>query len=71
MVNVELLVEDERLTLLIADDGAGFLVEEAEGADSGHLGLTLMHERAQQGGGTLILTSETGTGTVVRLQLPI
>lgn len=71
MVSVDLLVEDERLTLLIADDGAGFLVEEAEGPESGHLGLTLMQERAQQGGGTLILTSESGTGTVVRLQLPI
>src|SRR5271168_3320869 len=70
VVNVELMVEDQRLTLLIADDGSGFLVEEAEGPESGHLGLTLMHERAQQAGGTLSLTSKPATGTVVRLQLP-
>jgi signal transduction histidine kinase len=70
VVNVELIVEDERLTLLISDDGTGFLLEQAEGPESGHLGLSLMHERAQQGGGTLFLTSQPGAGTVVRLQLP-
>jgi nitrate/nitrite-specific signal transduction histidine kinase len=70
LVNVELIVEDERLTLVISDDGAGFLLEQAEGPESGHLGLSLMHERAQQGGGTLFLTSQPGAGTVVRLQLP-
>jgi len=70
LVTIELIVEDERLTLLVSDDGDGFLVEQAEGPESGHLGLTLMHERAQQGGGTLFLTSQPGTGTVVRLQLP-
>jgi len=70
VVTVELTVEDERLTLLVADQGAGFLVEEAKGPDSGHLGLTLMRERAVQAGGTLSLTSQSGTGTVVRLQLP-
>jgi len=70
VVDVELTVEDERLTLLVADDGAGFTVGEAEGPDTGHLGLALMHERAQQGGGALSLSSQPGAGTVVRLQLP-
>jgi signal transduction histidine kinase len=70
-VTVGLTVEDERLTLLVADDGEGFLVEQAKGPDCGHLGLTLMRERARQGGGTLCLTSEPHNGTAVRLHLPI
>jgi nitrate/nitrite-specific signal transduction histidine kinase len=69
-VTVSLTVEDERLTLLVADDGEGFLVERAAGPDSGHLGLTLMRERARQGGGTLCLTSRLRSGTAVRLHLP-
>jgi nitrate/nitrite-specific signal transduction histidine kinase len=69
-VTVSLTVEDERLTLLVSDDGEGFLVEQAAGPDSGHLGLTLMRERARQGGGTLCLTSRPRDGTAVRLHLP-
>ena len=71
VVDVRLTVEDERLTLVIADDGAGFLVDEAEGPQSGHLGLMLMRERALESGGTVCWTSTKGRGTVVRLRLPI
>jgi signal transduction histidine kinase len=70
VVTVDVTVEGERLTLVIADDGAGFRVEEAGGPESGRLGLMLMHERAEQGGGSLCLTSQPTGGTVVRLQLP-
>jgi len=70
LVQVELTVEDERLTITVADDGAGFIVDDAGGPASGRLGLMLMHERALQAGGALFLTSQPGTGTVVRLQLP-
>jgi nitrate/nitrite-specific signal transduction histidine kinase len=70
-VTVELFVEDERLTLLVGDDGRGFTVEDAAGPESGHLGLALMRERAQQCGGSLGLTSRTADGTVVRLHIPI
>jgi signal transduction histidine kinase len=69
-VTVELSVEDERLTLLVSDNGVGFLVEEAEGPESGHLGLTLMRERARQCGGSVRLTARPSNGTVVRLHLP-
>jgi nitrate/nitrite-specific signal transduction histidine kinase len=69
-VTVELTVEDERLTLLVSDDGKGFVVEDAEGPESGHLGLMLMRERAEDRGGALSLTSQPAAGTVVSLQLP-
>lgn len=70
-VNVSVTVENEQLTLVVVDDGAGFLVEEAEGLESGHLGLTLMRERARQSEGTLSLSSRQGRGTEVQLQVPI
>jgi signal transduction histidine kinase len=69
-VTVELAVEDERLTLIVSDDGKGFVVEEAAGPESGHLGLMLMRERAEDRGGALSLTSQPAAGTVVSLQLP-
>jgi signal transduction histidine kinase len=71
VVNVEVTVEDARLMLVITDDGAGFLVPEAEGMESGRLGRMLMHERAEQAGGTLCLTSQPAVGAVIRLQLPV
>ncbi len=69
-VNVDMTAEDERLTVVISDDGAGFVVAEAGGSDSGRLGLMLMNERAQQGNGRLSVTSQPGRGTSIRLQLP-
>ena len=70
-VNIQLTVEDQRLTLVIDDDGVGFVVEDVEGPDSGHLGLMLMHERAQQADGVLCLNAQFAKGTVVQLQLPV
>lgn len=70
-VDVSLTVEDERLTLGVADDGAGFDVGQVPGPMSGHLGIMLMRERAEAAGGTVCLTSQANGGTLVRLQLPI
>ena len=71
MVDLNVTIEDERLTLVISDDGDGFAIEEAAGPESGRLGLLLMRERAEQGGGRLSVTSQPGRGTLIRLQLPI
>ena len=52
-VEVRLLVDDERLTLGIEDDGVGFQPADVGGPGDGHFGLTLMHERARSAGGRL------------------
>jgi signal transduction histidine kinase len=54
-----------RLTLTVADDGAGF---DPAAFDNGyHLGLRGMRERAEMVGGTLDVESVPGQGTTVRL----
>jgi signal transduction histidine kinase len=71
MVEVDLRVEDERLTIALRDDGRGFTVDTVDGADEGHLGLTLMRRRALEAGGALAIHSAPGTGTRVWLRVPL
>lgn len=70
-VEVRLLVEDERLTLAIEDDGVGFRPADAGGPGDGHFGLTLMRERARSAGGRLELRSAPDEGTSVTLEVPV
>ena len=42
---------DERLWLTVRDDGCGFDPAHARGVEDGHLGLTVMRERARGYGG--------------------
>jgi len=65
---VRVRARDESFEVEITDRGRGFDVE--EGWKPGHLGLVSMAERARAAGGRLLVTSEPGAGTVVRLRLP-
>jgi len=56
----------DRLCIEIADDGRGI----AEGRQAG-IGLTSMRERAEELGGTCVIESVPGSGTIVRVQLPL
>jgi signal transduction histidine kinase len=56
-----------KMVLRISDDGQGFNPQQAEA--SGHFGLTGMRERAALVGGTLTVTSEPGSGTVVQMTI--
>jgi signal transduction histidine kinase len=58
---------DERLTLRVIDDGRGF--DTTRRQESGHYGLTGMHERAALIGGTLKITSQPDHGTTIELSL--
>jgi signal transduction histidine kinase len=70
-VDVLLRVQDERLTLVIDDDGEGFQPADAGGPGDGHFGLTLMRERARSAGGSLTVRSAPGGGTCVALEVPL
>ena len=59
------------ISLTVTDEGRGFVVDEHLGAYGGHFGLLGMRERASEVGGRLIIRSERGRGTVVRLRVPI
>ncbi|QCB46465.1 ATP-binding protein [Hydrogenophaga sp. PAMC20947] len=59
----------EALLLEVHDDGAGFDVPEP--GQSGGKGLTSMRRRAVAVGGQLVILSEPGCGTLVRMTLPL
>jgi signal transduction histidine kinase len=65
VVNVELAAHDAILRLAIRDDGIG-------GADPGHgSGLVGLSDRIAALGGTLHLTSPTGSGTTLLIEIPV
>jgi DNA-binding NarL/FixJ family response regulator/signal transduction histidine kinase len=72
-VRVELDLDREtgQLTLLIADDGRGFVVSAPPHASRAGFGLTSMRERMRLAGGELDIESAPGWGTRVRARLPV
>jgi signal transduction histidine kinase len=70
-VEIVYAADDERLELTVADNGDGFALETAPGVEDGHLGLTVMRERARGHGGECTVTSSPGKGTVVTLWIPL
>jgi signal transduction histidine kinase len=65
-VEVSLTARNGALTLEVRDDGRGFASH--RGAT---LGLASMRERARAAGGRLVVTSDPGQGTTVRLEVPV
>jgi signal transduction histidine kinase len=63
-IQVSLLEETGQLILLVRDDGCGF---EPQAVPSGHLGLKIMDERAQEVGATLLVDTDPGQGTTIRV----
>jgi signal transduction histidine kinase len=62
---------EERVMLLVEDDGCGFDPTEASRNTEASLGLTGMAERVQLAGGTLTIESAPGQGTTLRAELPL
>jgi len=71
-VKVQFEFADDRISLLVEDDGKGFDVESVIGAEGGtaSLGLAGMNERATLLGGNVTIESEPGQGTKVRVEAP-
>ena len=63
--SVSLSCREDRVSLLVEDDGRGFVIDEVTAE---HLGLTIMHERAEGINAHLELESEVGNGTRVWVQ---
>ena len=70
-VRIDYAVNDDRLDVSIADDGRGFDLSTAPGVEDGHLGLTVMRQRARGLGGECEITSSPDTGTLVTLWIPL
>jgi signal transduction histidine kinase len=67
-VQVQLVQDEDRLQVLVEDDGIGF-AEPAAG--NSHFGLQTMSERAQSVDGKVEVTSIPGAGTCVAIELPL
>lgn len=70
---LEVVCDDDTLTVKIRDDGRGFETSRLEvlEAQEGHLGLLNMRERAEMVGGELAIRSQEGWGTRVKLTIPL
>ena len=60
------MVEGDRLTVSVRDDGRGFKPEEVRGRG----GLLHMHDRVRSFGGELHVVSAPGEGTTIRAVFP-
>jgi two-component system nitrate/nitrite sensor histidine kinase NarX len=61
---------DNQVCFTIEDNGRGFELDLAPGADQQHYGLQIMRERAESVGGSLSLSSQIGHGTRVVVCVP-
>lgn len=68
VVHLELKVQQNRLKLVVADDGRGF-ASAPPTQDGKHNGLGNMRRRAEAIGGQILVTSEPGKGTRVVFEL--
>jgi len=69
-VRVQLRDVSDGYLVRIVDDGVGYSPAEVEDRP-GHLGLTLMQERAHAGGGWCRIESMPGGGTTVEFWVPL
>jgi signal transduction histidine kinase len=60
----------QMVVLQIEDNGKGFDVETCAGPKDGHFGLLGIRERAERLGGRVRITSVSGNGTTIRVQIP-
>jgi signal transduction histidine kinase len=70
-IRIGLEFTDQNIALEVRDNGKGFTPENCAGPNDGHFGLLGMSERAKRLGGQLSITSAPGSGTVVRVELPL
>jgi two-component system nitrate/nitrite sensor histidine kinase NarX len=62
---------EQRLEIVIEDDGEGLHADAAPPPGAAHFGLEIMQERARRLGGTLSVEPRDEGGTRVRLRLPV
>jgi PAS domain S-box-containing protein len=70
-ITVQLIQEDERIQLIIEDDGCGMNGVESNGYKSMRHGLGNMRDRAEIMGGKLIIESDSNRGTLVIAEAPV
>ncbi len=70
-VKIEVEQDEKQVVVTIADDGCGFDVSKFDRNAGNHFGLVFMRERMAQIGGSLKIDSRPGSGTTIRIELPV
>ena len=70
-IHVVLERYDNRMQVLVEDDGQGFRVNPSHEGQEGHFGLSIMRARAARMGGYLQVDSVPGKGTRIALCWPL
>ena len=68
---VRLELDEQRMEVVVEDDGVGYRVDRAPGPGDGHFGLTIMRRRVASAGGEVTVEPRPGGGTRVRARLPV
>ena len=70
--SIVVATELDRATLSVSDDGVGFDPNRLDEASAdGHLGLAMIDDLARRAGGSLRSESRPGSGTTIRLEVPL
>lgn len=72
-IEMTLTAEEQRVCLMVLDDGCGFdpeQVTQSIGTASGHFGLSGMSERVKLLSGRICILSEPGAGTCIEVSIP-
>ncbi|HEX3797771.1 MAG TPA: histidine kinase [Verrucomicrobiae bacterium] len=70
-IEISLDYGPQTVALEIEDNGRGFSVDDCVGPREGHFGLLGMSERAQRLRGKVMINSAPGSGTNIRVEIPI
>lgn len=70
-ITIELTYEQDRVSLLIRDDGCGFNPPTTLNSFNGGFGLVGMYERCDRIGAQITLTSQLGQGTQIFIEAPL
>lgn len=70
-VTVSGILDGNRLTVTVRDNGYGFSVNDSPGLEAGHFGLSGIRERLHRYRGEVRIKSAPGEGTVVTVELQI
>jgi signal transduction histidine kinase len=70
-VRIAFVLEDGYARVTVHDDGQGFDPDVSSAGSEEHVGLRVMHERAEEVGGSLSLQSASGQGTELVVRVPV
>ncbi len=70
-VKITLGTTDQSVEMSIRDNGQGFNLQDLEKAPPGYHGLNIIKERAEGLGGSLDIVTTPGSGTDIRISLPV